>query len=81
MAECFDLLDKATVFSTLGANIGYWQIEIENADKDTIAFTSHHNLSHFISMPLALRNDPGTFQRTMEMIFSSVKRQLELAYL
>lgn len=34
MQECIEALGKATVFSTLEENSGYWQIKIDDADKD-----------------------------------------------
>lgn len=42
--KCIDSLGDATVFSTLDANSGYWQVEIEESDRDKTAFTSHHGL-------------------------------------
>lgn len=81
MDERIDSLGEATVFSTLDANGSYWQIEIEKSDRDKTAFTSPHGLYRFIRMPFGLRNAPGTFQRTMDVILSTVKWQFALVYL
>lgn len=39
MDECIDLLGEATVFSTLDANRGYWQVKNVEKVCDEIAFT------------------------------------------
>lgn len=76
MNECIDSLVKATVFSTLDANSGFWRIKIEDADREKTAFTLHHSLYYFIQMPFGLQNAAGTSQRTMAVLQSSVTWQL-----
>lgn len=62
-------------------NSGYWQIEIEQSDRDNTAFRSQHVLKQFIRMPFGLRNAPGTYQRTTDVIFAMEKWQFALVYL
>ena len=81
MDECMDSLGTAKTFSTLDANSGYWQVEIDPKDRDKTAFTSHHGLYRFIRMPFGLKNAPATFQRAIDVILSSVKWQFALVYL
>lgn len=81
MDECIDGLNKATVFSTLDAKSGYWQIKIEYSQKDKTSFTSHSRLHQLIGMNFGPYNAPRTFQRTMDFILFSVKRQFVLKYL
>lgn len=69
------------VFSTLDANNGYWKIEFDDTNKDKTAFTLHDRLYRFIRMPLELRNAPGTYQRTIEMISSRVNWRFALVHL
>ena len=59
MDECIDSLGDSQVFSTLDCNVGYWQIEIEEEDKDKTAFVTHHGLFRFKRMPFGLRNAPS----------------------
>lgn len=73
MDKCVDLLGKVNVFSTLGPSSGYWQIKIEDADKDASAITFHHGLYRFFCMPVGLRNATSTFHGSIEVIISSVK--------
>lgn len=44
-------------------------------------FTSHHYLFPFVRMPFVLKNDPGTFQRAIYVILSSVRWHRALVYL
>lgn len=44
MDEFINSLGDPQVFSTLDANFGYWQVEIEEADRDNTSFTSQHGL-------------------------------------
>lgn len=46
--EHIDSVNKAAVFSTLDANSGYWQMEIDENSGDESAFASHHELFEFI---------------------------------
>lgn len=50
MDECISSLGEAQVFSTLNANIRYWQIEVEESDKEKKAFTYHLGLHQFTRM-------------------------------
>lgn len=53
---------------------------IADADKDETASISHSALYCIIRMTFELRSAPGTFQRTMEIIFFSVIWQFALVY-
>lgn len=81
MDKCIDFPGKAAIFSPLDANSGYCKIEIEEADRDETAFTSHHGLYQFIRMPFELRNAPDTFQRTMGVILSTLLWKCAIIYL
>jgi len=81
MDECLDSLGDATVFSTLDANSGYWQIQLDETAKDLTSFTSHFGLFRYTRMPFGLKNAPATFQRVMDVILSSVRWQFALVYL
>lgn len=44
MDECIASLGDTLIFSTLDANRGFWQVEIDDADRDKQGFTSYHAL-------------------------------------
>ena len=81
MDECIDTLGDAKIFSTLDCNSGYWQIMMDDADKEKTAFVTHQGLFHFTRMPFGLRNAPATFQRAIDIILSSVKWQYCIVYI
>lgn len=78
MENCIDSLGYEEMFAPLDAKRGYWQVEIEEEDKDRTAFTSHNGFYQLMSMPYGLNNAPGTFQRIIDSILSQVKYQYAL---
>lgn len=72
MDEYIGSFGEAIVFSTLDANLGYWQMEIDERDRDKAAFTPHHGLYRFTRMPLVLNNAVATFQRAIHIIPGSI---------
>lgn len=81
MDECIDSLGKAAVVSTLNANSGYWQVEVDEANKDRNGFTLPHRNYRFIRMQFELGNALGTFQRTIYVKLLTVKWQFALVNL
>lgn len=81
MDECIDLLGDATIYSTLDANSGYWQVEFAEEDHEKTAFMSDHGLFRFISMPFGLKNAPRTFQQAIEVLLMNVKWKFSFVYL
>lgn len=79
--ECIDSLGSAEIFSTLDCNWGYWQIGIDECDRHKSAFTSHRGLFQYKRRPFGLRNAPGTFQRTIDIILATSKWQYAIIYL
>lgn len=79
--ERIDSLHEATIFSTLDANLGYWQIEIDPTEHEKIMFRSHHGVSQFTRFQLVPRYAPATFQRAIDVKLSSVKWKLSPVYL
>lgn len=66
-------LEEATVFATLDANSDFWQVETYKQDRDIKAFTSLHRIYGFVRMLFKLRNHPGTFEITIDVILFAVK--------
>ena len=76
-----DSLAGAKFFSTLDLASGYWQVELEEEDKEKTAFTTPHGLFEFNVMPFGLTNAPATFQRLMECVLAGLTTEHSLIYL
>ena len=79
-----DHLDKLrgkSWFCTLDLASGYWQIKMNEADKEKTAFASHVGLYEFNFMPFGLTNAPATFQRLMEQVLDGLIEKACLLYL
>ena len=76
-----DLLDQLkgmSVFSTLDAKTGYWQIRMEKSSREKTAFVTSNGLYEFRVMPFSLCNTPATFQSYAESISWSVRILLRI---
>ena len=56
------LLGRAKYFTSLNTKSGYWQVLMDDNDKDKTAFTCHRGLFYFNVMPFGLTNVPAIFQ-------------------
>ncbi len=61
-------LQGATVFSALDLASGFYHIEVEEGDKEKLAFRSEHGLFEFNVLPFGVSNGPSTFQRAMDYV-------------
>lgn len=81
MDECTDSLCEAQSFTTLDANLVYWQFEMGDNDIDKTAFVTNHGLFKYFQMPFGLKNAPATSQWATDIILASVKWQHALVYI
>ena len=76
-----DSLSGATYFTTLDLMSGYWQVALEEQDKEKTAFSTAQGLFEFNVMPFGLTNAPATFQRLMECVLAGLTEEQCLIYL
>ena len=79
--DALEQLSGAQWFSCLDLNAGYWQVEVDEADREKTAFVSRHGLFEFKVMPFGLCNSPATFERLMEAILAGLNWEICLIYL
>ena len=76
-----DALNGAKCFSTMDLKSGYWQVELDPANKEKTAFSFGQGLSQFTVMPFGLCNAPATFERLMEAVLRGFPWDICLVYL
>ncbi len=79
-----DILDglQGSLFrSTFDLVSGYWQILVNLADVEKMAFTMRVGTWEFTVMPFGLMNVPSTFQRDMDMVLSGLTWVCALVYI
>ena len=76
-----DALHGSQWFSTLDLVSGYWQVELEEADREKTAFCTTEGLYQFKVMPFGLCNAPASFQRLMDLVLSGLQWSQCLVYL
>ena len=82
ISEMFDSLHGAKWFSCLDIKSAYWQVEVEEEDKEKTVFTvGSLGFYECNRMPFGLSNAPATFQRLMENCFGDMNMQSCLIYL
>jgi hypothetical protein len=60
---------------------GYWQVELEEEDKEKTAFSTPFGLYEFNVMPFGLTGAPSVFQRLMECVLKGLQFEICLIYL
>ena len=70
--DIFAGLAKDRVFSKFDLCKGYWQVAMEEKDKDLTTFVSHKGLFRFRVMPFGLVNAPATFARIMRKLLQGL---------
>ena len=68
-------------FSSLDLVSGFWQVEMEEADKEKTAFTCWKGLYEFNVMPFGLKNAPPTFQRLMNKVLDGYINKFVVVYI
>lgn len=79
--DSLDRLRNAKFFSSIDLKSGYWQIEVDERDREKTAFVTPDGLYEFKVLPFGLCSAPATFQRMMDTVLAGLKWQTCLVYL
>ena len=74
-------LGGARFFCSLDLASGYWQVEMDVADREKTAFVTQGGLYKLTVMPFGLVNAPATFKRLMERVLRGIAWSECLVYL
>ena len=81
ITDTLDTLAGSKWFTTLDLLSGYWQVALDEQDKEKTAFATRDGLYQFKVMPFGLCNGPATFQRIMDLVLSGLQWSVCLVYL
>jgi hypothetical protein len=78
--DILTLLGGAKVFTSLDCKSGYYQVSLEDNDKEKTAFACHRGLFQFNVMPFGLSTAPSIFQELANIVLQGCE-EFATAYL
>jgi hypothetical protein len=68
--QIMETLHEAQYFTVLDLLHGFYNLEIDENDREKTAFSTHDGHWEFIRLPMGLKNSPSIFQRLMQIVLS-----------
>ena len=81
MNEELEKYRAAKYYTSLDAILGFWQVEMEEEDKEIIAFTTQFGLYEYNVMSFGLKNAPATFQMLMNEVLRGYLDEFATVYI
>ena len=79
--DILDTVAGSRWFTTLDLLSGYWQVEVDEQDREKTAFCISEGLFEFRVMPFGLCNAPATFQSLMNLTLAGSQFSSCLVYI
>lgn len=79
--ETLPRMGSACLFNMIDLESGYWQVSIDEDDKEKTAFVTPDGLYQFLVMPFGFALAPEIFQRMMDLVLAGLRRTICLLYL
>ena len=81
ISECIDALAGCDYFSCLDMANGYYQLKMEEGDRDKTAFVTKYGMFLFNRMPFGLCNAPATFSRALALVLRGLSWDCVVSFL
>ena len=81
ISECIDALAGCDYFSCLDMANGYYQLKMEEGDRDKTAFVTKYGMFLFNRMPFGLCNAPATFSRALALVLRRLSWDCVVSFL
>jgi RNase H-like domain found in reverse transcriptase/Reverse transcriptase (RNA-dependent DNA polymerase)/Integrase zinc binding domain len=81
ITDILDSLGRAVYFSTLDLSQGYYQVEIEEKDRNCTAFVTDRGQFRMKKLPMGLKISPSAFSRLMTVALSGLNYDKCFVYL
>ena len=81
ISECIDALAGCDYFSCLDMANGYYQLKMEEGDRDKTAFVTKYGMFLFNRMPFDLCNAPATFSRALALVLRGLSWDCVVSFL
>ena len=81
ISDCLDALSTGKYFSAFDLRSGYFQVAMEESDKEKTSFITRSGTYQFKVLPFGVTNGPATFQRLMDLTMTGLNYQICLVYL
>ena len=79
--DCLDALSGGKYFSAFDLRSGYFQVKMDERDKEKTSFVTRSGLYQFKVLPFGVTNGVATFQRLMDLTMAGLNYKICLVYL
>lgn len=79
--EIIESLSDAEFYSSVDLEKGYWQVGMEEQDRELTAFKANGKLYEWLRMPMGVKGASATFQRMMNNVLTGLNGEICFVYI